>query len=123
MFLNVTITLNEMSQEEVEEDESYNISLKDRKIQTQPSDTPISNLCDRMTKGRLTVQAEFQRDYVWETKAELKSKLIESVLLKVPIPVVYTAEMNDGKEVVVDGQQRLKTFFDFESQMVSNFQN
>ena len=113
MFLNVTITLNEMSQEEVEEDESYNISLKDRKIQTQPSDTPISNLCDRMTKGRLTVQAEFQRDYVWETKAELKSKLIESVLLKVPIPVVYTAEMNDGKEVVVDGQQRLKTFFEF----------
>ena len=94
-------------------DEGYNVPLKDRTIQTQASDPPISDLCDRITKGRLEVQADFQRNYVWENKAELKSKLIESVLLKVPIPVVYTAEMNDGKEVVVDGQQRLKTFAEF----------
>ena len=94
-------------------DDGYDIPLKDRRIQTQASDPPISNLCDRITKGRLEVQADFQRDYVWETKAELKSKLIESVLLKVPIPVIYTAEMNDGSEVVVDGQQRLRTFLEF----------
>jgi len=99
--------------EKMKDDEAYNIPLKDRRIQTQASDPPISDLCDRMTKGRLDVQADFQRNYVWENKAELKSKLIESVLLKVPIPVIYTAEMNDGKEVVVDGQQRLKTFLGF----------
>lgn len=99
--------------EKMNGDEGYDIPLKDRQIQTQASDPPISDLCDRITKGRLEVQADFQRDYVWGTKAELKSKLIESVLLKVPIPVVYTAEMNDGKEVVVDGQQRLRTFLEF----------
>lgn len=65
-------------------DEGYNVPLKDRTIQTQASDPPISDLCDRITKGRLEVQADFQRNYVWENKAELKSKLIESVLLKVP---------------------------------------
>ncbi len=99
--------------EKTKDNEAYDIPLKDRAIQTQASDSPISHLCDRITKGRLEVQADFQRNYVWENKAELKSKLIESVLLKVPIPVVYTAEMNDGKEVVVDGQQRLKTFAEF----------
>jgi len=99
--------------ENMTDDEAYDIPLEERRLQTQASDPPISDLCDRMTKGRLDVQADFQRNYVWENKAQLKSKLIESVLLKVPIPVIYTAEMNDGKEVVVDGQQRLKTFSEF----------
>lgn len=29
------------------------------------------------------------------------------------IPVVYIAELKDGKEVVIDGQQRLRTFLEF----------
>jgi len=99
--------------EDVRDNEAYDIPLEERRLQTQASDPPISDLCDRMTKGRLDVQADFQRNYVWENKSELRSKLIESVLLKVPIPVVYTAEMSDGKEVVVDGQQRLRTFLEF----------
>jgi uncharacterized protein DUF262 len=41
------------------------------------------------------------------------SKLIESVLLQVPIPQIYTAEEDDGREVVIDGQQRLLTFFGY----------
>lgn len=105
--------MEDSQSEQITDDESYNIPLKDRQIQTQSSDPPIKDLCDRMTRGKLDVQADFQRQYVWESKIELKSKLIESVLLKVPIPVVYTAEMNDGKEVVVDGQQRLRTFLEF----------
>ncbi len=93
--------------------EGYKIPLKERQVLTQPNEPPIKDLCDRVNKGKLDVQAEFQRQYVWEKRPELKSKLIESVLLKVPIPVVYTAEMQDGKEVVVDGQQRLRTFVEF----------
>lgn len=106
------MTSNELS-DEVDNGEGYNIPLNDRQVQTQASDPPIKDLCDRINKGKLDVQAEFQRDYVWENRIELKSKLIESVFLKVPIPVVYTAEMKDGKEVVVDGQQRLRTFLEF----------
>lgn len=53
----------------------------------------------------------FQRGYVWDrTKA---SRLIESVLLNVPLPLVYTAEDENGMEVVIDGQQRLLTLFSF----------
>ena len=93
--------------------EGYRIPLKEREVHTQPNDPPIKDLVDRINKGKLDVRAEFQREYVWENKSELKSKLIESVLLRVPIPTIYTAETNDGKEVVVDGQQRLRTFVEF----------
>ncbi|MBI2541531.1 DUF262 domain-containing protein [Candidatus Woesearchaeota archaeon] len=96
-----------------DEGEGYNIPLKERELYTQINDPPIKDLCDRINKGRIEVKADFQREYVWETKPELKSKLIESVFLKVPIPVVYTAELKDGKEVVIDGQQRLRTFLEF----------
>ncbi len=90
-----------------EDDSDYEILIDDRRIFTESSEPTIKDLCDRINKGKLITQADFQREYVWENKIELKSKLIESVLLKVPIPVVYTAERGDDKEVVVDGQQRL----------------
>ena len=96
-----------------EDDSNYKIPIDERRIFTESSEPTIKDLCDRINKGKLITQADFQREYVWESRVELKSKLIESVLLKVPIPVVYTAEREDDKEVVVDGQQRLRTFLDF----------
>jgi len=93
--------------------EGYRIPLKEREVHAIPNEPPIKDLVDRINKGKLDVRAEFQREYVWENKPELKSKLIESVLLRVPIPTIYTAETNDEKEVVVDGQQRLRTFVEF----------
>jgi hypothetical protein len=63
------------------------------------------------SEGELDTSPAFQRGYVWDsTKA---SRLIESVLLHVPLPLVYTAEDSEGREVVIDGQQRLMTFFGF----------
>ena len=51
---------------------------------------------------------DWQRDFIW-TEAK-QSKLIESVMLRIPLPVVYMAEDNQGRMVVVDGLQRLSTF-------------
>lgn len=84
-----------------------------RKIRTQASDPTIKNLCERIDKGRLKPQADFQRKYVWQDKIIIKSRLIESIFLDVPIPTIYTAEEEDGSEVVIDGQQRLLTFHGF----------
>jgi hypothetical protein len=53
----------------------------------------------------------FQRGYVWDSRKA--STLVESILLNVPLPLVYTAEEDSGKEVVIDGQQRLTTCFAF----------
>jgi uncharacterized protein with ParB-like and HNH nuclease domain len=94
-------------------EEQDDLPLLRRTIRTQASDPTIKSLCDRIKKGRLNTQADFQRQYVWKNDAKLKSRLIESVFLEVPIPTIYTAEEEDGKEVVIDGQQRLMTFYSF----------
>lgn len=53
----------------------------------------------------------FQRGFVWD-KARA-SRLVESILLNVPLPLIYTAEEGDKTEVVIDGQQRLMSVFSF----------
>ncbi len=59
----------------------------------------------------LDPRPSFQRGYVWDRQRA--TRLIESILLHVPIPLIYTAEEDDGTEVVIDGQQRLTTCFSF----------
>jgi uncharacterized protein with ParB-like and HNH nuclease domain len=65
--------------------------------------------------GNLTLQPKFQREYVWSLKPELPSRLIESLLLQIPIPPIYfyNDTENDNTLEVIDGQQRLTTLIDF----------
>jgi Protein of unknown function DUF262 len=61
----------------------------------------------RINKGRFVLDPDFQRGYVW--KLDKQSRLIESVLMRFPLPVFYVAEDEQGRLVVVDGRQRLNT--------------
>ena len=54
---------------------------------------------------------DFQRDFIWDEGKQ--SKLIESVMMRIPLPVFYLAEDDQGRKVVVDGLQRLSTFHRF----------
>jgi hypothetical protein len=81
------------------------------KIFTIQSDPQIEGLYSQWKRGRLDVQPDFQRYFVWDIKKS--SRLIESALLDIPLPVVYLTEENDGKIYVIDGQQRLTSFFSF----------
>jgi DNA-binding transcriptional MerR regulator len=97
---------------ETEEDEiAVRPQGDDRKIFTASSDPTIKDLFDRYKEGDLTLQPDFQRQFVWDPTRS--SRLIESVLLGVPLPIIYLAEEADGRESVIDGQQRLTSFFDF----------
>jgi len=80
-----------------------------RRVYSQTSDPTIEGLYSRFHRGRLVLQPEFQRGYVWDDAKA--SRLVESVLLDVPIPNFYLAEEPDGSESVIDGQQRLTSFF------------
>jgi hypothetical protein len=53
----------------------------------------------------------FQRGTVW--KAEQKCELIESILMGIPIPVVYVFEDNAGIKQMVDGRQRIGAIIDY----------
>jgi hypothetical protein len=65
-------------------------------------------------KKTLILDPEYQREKVW-TKRQ-KSELIESILMGIPLPVMYFAEDKYGKLQVIDGRQRLETFFEFMSE-------
>ena len=92
-------------------DEETIIPRKDNKIFTSTGDLEIDSLHNKQKRGRLILQPDFQRQYVWDsTKA---SKLIESAILGIPLPIIYLSEERDGKEYVIDGQQRLTSFFSY----------
>ena len=85
----------------------------DRPVVSEPADWTISSLREKWEGNTLDLQPHFQREYVWALKPELPSRLIESVLLKIPIPPLYFGRIDGGKLEVIDGQQRLTTLIDF----------
>ena len=50
--------------------------------------------------------------YVWNNK--LASRLVESILLNVPIPPIYLSQNEEFELDVIDGQQRLYSLYRFE---------
>jgi len=59
----------------------------------------------------LELSPDYQRNFVWNGKE--KSRLIESILIGIPLPLFYIDSRNEEKWVVIDGLQRLTTIFDF----------
>lgn len=68
----------------------------------------VYDVVRRMEKGSFVMNPDFQRDFIWPE--DKQSKLIESVLMRIPLPVFYLAEDERGRMIVVDGLQRLSTF-------------
>jgi hypothetical protein len=91
---------------EQEEDEApLDIAPDLRRVKTEKSDLPVDTIFHWVSRGKINPQPEFQRYFIWnEVKA---SRLIESLLLEIPIPVIYVAEEKNKSYSVVDGQQRI----------------
>lgn len=68
----------------------------------------IHDVIRRIEKGSHVMDPDFQRDFIWDPAKQ--SKLIESVMMRIPLPVFYLAEDSKGRMIVVDGLQRLSTF-------------
>jgi transcriptional regulator with XRE-family HTH domain len=68
----------------------------------------VTEVVKRINANRYDLNPEFQRDFVWPV--EKQSRLIESCIMRIPLPVLYVAEAPDGRIIVVDGLQRLTTF-------------
>ncbi|MCX5468758.1 DUF262 domain-containing protein [Acinetobacter nematophilus] len=54
---------------------------------------------------------EYQRDFTWDENRQ--SKLIESIVLGLPIPFIFVAENSNSSWEVVDGSQRIRTLYNF----------
>jgi hypothetical protein len=97
------------------DEEQASTKPDDRPVVSQGSDWTISVLRDKMDRGLLNLQPTFQREYVWKSRPELPSRLIESLLLEIPIPPIYFGKDADGSLEMIDGQQRLTTLVNFVS--------
>ena len=81
------------------------------KIYIDKKDFTIREYKNMCSDGDLALQPNYQRKFVIDIK--FASRLIESIILDVPIPAVFLAEEEDGKYSVIDGQQRLTSFIAF----------
>ncbi len=54
---------------------------------------------------------DYQREFVWDD--ERQSKLIESIVLGLPIPIIFLAQLDNGRLEIVDGSQRIRTIVAF----------
>lgn len=103
----------DMDSDAIDPDE---IPLRDRKVVTQPYDLAIHSLIEQVNSSTiflrpLSSRPRFQRQYVW-TDA-LASKLVESILLKVPVPPCYLSQNEEFELDVIDGQQRIYSLYRF----------
>lgn len=81
-------------------------------IKTDEIDMTISELYNMYHSRKvIDIHPEFQRLFRWSVHQ--KSKLIESILLGIPIPPLFIAETEDSSWDVIDGVQRLSTLYEF----------
>lgn len=87
------------------EEEDAEIDRATYKINTFGADYTSEILSDKLDEKEI-IRPSFQRKYVWDHKRA--SKLIESMLLGLPIPQIFLYRESDTQNLlVVDGQQRL----------------
>ena len=90
------------------EEETYPIDQYD--LVASPNDFNTKTLVDFIDSGVVTIPG-FQRNYVWDIKRA--SRLIESILVGLPVPQIFLYEQGHNKHLVIDGQQRLMSIFYF----------
>ena len=90
---------------------SKQVAARRREIRTDGFAMSIGELASLYEDGEMIVQPRFQRFFRWT--AVQKARLIESVLLGIPLPQIFVSQRDDGVWEVVDGLQRLSTVFEF----------
>lgn len=85
------------------------ISSARKTIKTDDYSMSIGELINLYRDNEITLDPAFQRLFRWED--DQKTKLIESILIGIPIPEIFVAQKSDGTWHVVDGVQRLSTIF------------
>jgi hypothetical protein len=98
---------------EVEEDAEYSTSnpFNPDSISISSKVIALDTVLRRIKNQTIRLAPDFQRSFVWDKKR--KGQLIESMILKIPLPMFYVAEDSNGIWEVVDGLQRLSTIRDF----------
>lgn len=87
------------------------ITKKAGEIYREAYQMSIGELINLYKDDELDIHPEFQRVFRWSDYQ--KTKLIESIMLNIPIPQIFVSQSEDGTWDVIDGVQRLSTIFQF----------
>ncbi|OAJ58383.1 hypothetical protein A6V36_05520 [Paraburkholderia ginsengiterrae] len=99
--------------------DSLQQKARERTVKTQNVEYDLETLIKRIGNKTIKLDPDYQRRHRWSP--ETSSRLIESVILNIPIPVIFISQDVDVDEeaagnpryTVIDGQQRLTAIFDF----------
>lgn len=82
-------------------------------IKNYARDWTVQTICDQILQGNIDLNPKFQRRNAWNDQK--RSRLIESLMLRLPVPEIVLAEHSDTPNtyIVLDGKQRLLTIMGF----------
>ena len=93
-------------------DECPDVPFDPRSVNIYSRSQVVNLLVRRIKNGALELHPDFQRSAgIWSKVKQ--SRLIESLLIKIPIPSLYFDASNESRWLVIDGLQRLSTIDDF----------
>ena len=84
------------------------MDFQNREVFVEKKSITLSEFKTMWDEGDIELNTDYQRDYVYSEKRA--SKLIESILMGIPIPTVYLSQEQDETYSVIDGQQRITSF-------------
>ncbi|WP_443113528.1 DUF262 domain-containing protein [Herbaspirillum seropedicae] len=90
---------------------SNEIETAQRHVRTDAYQMSIGEVVTMYENKEIIIDPEFQRLFRWT--AGQKSKLIESILLGIPLPSIFVFETENGDWELIDGLQRLSTLLEF----------
>lgn len=102
--------MNEQSEWFDDYAEDEDLQVREYDITSTPNDFNVTTLFNFVEAGAVSIPG-FQRNFVWDIKRS--SKLIESLILGLPVPQLFLYEQDKNKFLVIDGQQRLMSIYYF----------
>lgn len=87
------------------------IEAAKRLVKTDAYQMSVGEIVNMYREGELIIHPDFQRLFRWEIGQ--KSRLIESLLLGIPLPSIFVFERDDAKWELIDGLQRVSTLLEF----------
>lgn len=84
--------------------------IDEYQLSSSPNDFNVLTITSFIETGAIKIPG-FQRQYVWDLKRA--SKLIESLIIGLPIPQIFLYEETQNSFLVIDGQQRLLSLYFF----------
>ncbi|GME47343.1 MULTISPECIES: DUF262 domain-containing protein [unclassified Pantoea] len=112
-YRHISMSQEIQESEELELEDQENLELTshphqmgtDTEVRIAKEQSSVFELLRRESRGNLVLAPDFQRKDVWDRKHQ--SELIESILMGIPIPLIYLFEDENGVRQIIDGKQRI----------------